>query len=98
MSHLGDYYVGRSLSGLYPYSEEFNTLPPHFTVDMDNDYIMEAMNLCFDPIMAKWGHLGIYNVLSLGPASMVYHLDFLIGYVASNSKHPFNSIPILQRP
>ena len=39
-SHLGDCYVGRSLSGLDPDSEEFNTLPPHFIADMDNDYIM----------------------------------------------------------
>ena len=89
--HLGDCYVCRSLSGLDPDSKEFNTLPSHFTADMDNDYIMEAMNLCFGPIMAKWGHLGIYNVLSLGLASMVYHLDFLLGYVDGNSKHPFNS-------
>ena len=25
-------------------------------------------------------------------------MDFLLGYVAGNSKHPFNSIPILQHP
>lgn len=98
-SKLGDTYLGRLLAGLSPdKGDEFATLPPHFTEGMENVHIREAMQLCFGPIIAKWGHAGIMNVLLLLLASMVYHSEWLLGFVAGNSRHPFQGIPILQRP
>ena len=49
----GDQYLGRLLAGLDPNKSEFATLPPHFVEGMENEYISEAMNLCFKGIMDK---------------------------------------------
>ena len=49
----GDQYLGRLLAGLDPNKAEFATLPPHFVEGMENEYISEAMNLCFKGIMDK---------------------------------------------
>ena len=98
-SALGDCYLGRCLSGIDPDSEDFATLPPHFKEGMENKHIAEAMQLCFGSIIVAWsGTCAIQSALMLFLASMVYHQKFLLGYIAQNSKHPFQSIPILQRP
>ena len=49
----GDQYLGRLLAGLYPNKGSFSCIPPHFTEDMENDDIKEAMELCFKGIMDK---------------------------------------------
>ena len=73
-------------------------MPPHFKEGMENKHIEEAMQLCFGSIIVAWsGTCAIQSALMLFLASMVYHQDFLLGYIAQNSKHPFQSIPILQR-
>ena len=94
-SHIGDCYVGRCLAGLDPDDVDFGILPPHFTAGMENEYIQEAMALCFGPIINTWGHCGIGNMLLLLLASMVYHSEFLLGYMAPG--HNFTAIPILHR-
>lgn len=98
--HLGDTYLGRCLAGLDPddENEKFATLPPHFIEGMENVHIKEAMTLCFGTIISSWGHCSIVNALLLLLASMVYHSEFLFGYIADNNSHPFQSIPILHRP
>jgi hypothetical protein len=101
-SQLGDTYLGRCLAGLDPDSETFDVLPPHFTIKhekaMENEFIREGMNLCFGPILEQWGDkCALEGILLLLLASMVYHSEFLITQIAKNSKHPFQSIPILQQ-
>lgn len=97
-SALGDCYLGRCLSGLDPDSEDFAALPPHFKEGMENKYIKEAMELCFGTILESWsGKCSIQGVLLLCLASMVHHRVFLLGFMGDNSRHPFSSIPILQR-
>ena len=97
-SKLGDYYLGRCLAGLDPDNEdEFGALPPHFTVGMENEYVKEAMTLCFGTILKKHSQHAVQGPLMLFLASMVHHSEFLFEYIAKNSSHPFQSIPILQR-
>ena len=43
----GDQYLGRLLAGLLQNSAEFAVIPPHFTCGMENEFIAEAMKLCF---------------------------------------------------
>ena len=98
-SALGDCYLGRCLSGLDPDGEEFGTLPPHFKEGMENKHINEAMELCFGRILGSWsGSSSIQGVLLLCLASIIHHRAFLLRFMGENSKHPFSSIPILQRP
>lgn len=99
-SQLGDAYLGRCLSGIDPDDDDrFPTLPPHFTEDAENEHIKEAMQLCFGSIIAAWsGKCAITGVLMLFLASMVHHHSFLAGQIAEDAQHPFQSIPLMQRP
>jgi len=98
-SRLGDTYLGRLLAGLDPDNEDqFASLPPHFTQGIENEYIKEGMMLCFGNIITSWGKDGIINVLLLLLASIVYHSEWLFEVANGNSNHPFNTIPVLQRP
>ena len=49
----GDQYLGILLAGLLPKKASFAALPPHFTCGMENQYIPEAMNLCFKGIISQ---------------------------------------------
>ena len=64
---------------------------------MENEHIKEAMDLCFGTILKTWSQHAIQRPLLLFLASMVYHHQFLLNYIAKDSSHPFQSIPILQR-
>lgn len=55
-SHKGDYYLGRCLAGLDPDSEEFGVLPPHFSVGTSNEYVTEALEMCFGVIIIRWAN------------------------------------------
>ena len=45
---IGDQYLGRCMACLDPNLESFDTLPPHFTKNMDEEpVIKEAFELCF---------------------------------------------------
>ena len=46
----GDKFSGILISGLLTNEAPFAALPPHFTCRMENQYISEAMNLCFKGI------------------------------------------------
>ena len=96
-AELGDYYLGRTLACLDPDSETFGVLPPHFTAGTENPHINEAMRLCFGPIIDTWcGTCAIEGVLLLFLASMVWHSEWLLEWIAKDSSHPFQLIPILQ--
>lgn len=93
---IGDTYLGRCLAGLLPSNEDFNILPPHFTVGMDNKHVKEAMKQCFGVILDRYGgHCGIEGALLLFLASIVYHHEWLKGHIARGKQHPFLQIPIL---
>ena len=49
----GDQYLGRLLSGLLPNEASYDALLPHFTCGMENQYISEAMNLCFKGMISQ---------------------------------------------
>ena len=93
---IGDTYLGRCLAGLLPSDKDFNILPPHFTVGMDNKHVNEAMKQCFGVILGRYGgHSGIEGALLLFLASIVYHHEWLKGHIARGKQHPFVQIPIL---
>ena len=101
-SQVGDTYLGRCIAGLDPDSDTFGILPPHFKLAeekaLQNEHIREAMDLCFGPIIKEWGpKCAIEGILLLLLASIVYHSEFLLSFIAANSAHPFLSIPVLQR-
>ena len=49
----GDQYLGRLLAGLNPNKATFAVIPPHFIEGMSNEYIKEAMELCFRGIIGQ---------------------------------------------
>ena len=49
---LGDHYLGRLISVLLPKKSSLAALPLHFTWGMENQYISEAMNICFKVIIS----------------------------------------------
>ena len=54
------------------------------------------MDLCFGPIIKEWGpKCAIEGILLLLLASIVYHSEYLLSFIAANSAHPFLSIPVL---
>lgn len=98
-SQLGDMYLGRCLAGFDPDSEDFGMFPPHFREGMENEYIHEAMMLCFGPILEWWGgKFAIQGILLLMLASMVWQSDWLMEFIDKDAGHPFQNIPILQDP
>ena len=52
-SDPGNQYLGRPLDGLLPNKASFYALLPHFTCGLENQYISEAMNLCFKDIISQ---------------------------------------------
>jgi hypothetical protein len=51
-AETSDHYLGCILAGLYPCSDKFGILPPHFTVPNENDIVQEGINIsCFGNIL-----------------------------------------------
>ena len=92
----GDCYAGRSLAGLDPDSPSFAALPPHFVQGMENEYIKEAMELCFGTVLEF--HPDTTWMLLRLLASMVHEREYLNHVRAIVPNHPFTGIPILTRP
>ena len=98
-SAQGDTYLGRLLCGLDPDDLDFGILPPYFKEGAANEYVAEAMRLCFGPILDVWSEkCTIKSSLLLFLASMVWHSDLLVSFTATSAGHPFQNIPILQNP
>ena len=82
-SKVGDTYLGRCIAGLDPDSDDFDILPPHFTLGQEHalmdPHIKEAMDLCFGPILLAWGKTcALDGICLLLLASIVYHSEFLL--------------------
>jgi len=92
---IGDTYLGRCLAGLLPDKPNFDILPPHFSVGIENKHVNEAMKQCFGVILDKHSGEGIQGCLLLFLASIVYHNEWLKSHIAKGKSHPFLQIPIL---
>ena len=97
----GDQYCGRILSGLDPHSSSFGTLPPHFTVGMENEYVKDAMHRCFPNIFQKHGtetQNNMIGVLLRCLASITFHSSSILSTIKDCPGHPLLQIPILNEP
>ena len=50
----GDQYLGNLIVGLDLYSPDFDVLAPHFKWGTDNEHILQAIELCFGPIIKEF--------------------------------------------
>ena len=99
----GDQYLGRLLAGLLPNTAEFAVIPPHFLCGMENEFVAQAMKLCFQGILDKPGNIkegislrsSMKAVLLRCLASMVHHSESLLKGIDEDPGHCFSSIPIL---
>ena len=98
-SEPGDTCLGRILAGYDPNSNTFGSLPPHFTIDnpAEDEHVNEAMNQMHGPILARFkdSTSNPYGILLLFLASVVYHENWIKGYISRNSNHSFLKIPML---
>lgn len=97
-AEAGDQYCGRILAGLNPHSSQFEIIPPHFTVGMENEDVKEAMNRCFYNILQLQDdkvRSNVIGVLLRCLASIVHHSDSLLNVMKSVRGHPFHQVPIL---
>ena len=101
----GDQYLGRLLAGLLPNSADFAVIPPHFTCGMENEFVNEAMNLCFRGIIERdeGGNVSSLRSNAKGIllrclACMVYHYDELKKITIANPSHCFATMPLFTRP
>jgi hypothetical protein len=103
-----DQYLGRLLAGLEPNRATFACIPPHFVCGMENEFVKEAMNLCFSGIMNQIHdpfqrgnpdnslRQNMKAVLLRCLASMVHHSSELKQCISRIPGHPFGNIPILR--
>lgn len=96
----GDTYLGRVLAGFFPADKNFDVLPPHFIVGMEDSVIQEAMKICFGNILhciEDEQETAAEGLLYRCLASVVYHSDDIIQHCTKNqSGHPFMNIPLFQ--
>ena len=93
----GDHYIGRMLAGLDPTNPSFQVLPPHFTCGLENEYVKEGVELCYGRIMKARHNLDyLPGVFLLVLASIVYHEEWIRGYVQNNKKHTFSNLFLLE--
>lgn len=96
---IGDHYLGRVLACLQPNDAGFATLPPHFNVanPMENQFVLEAMRLSFQPIMTNYA--GQPNdptaMLLRCLACIVHHADSLLEFMVEHPGHDFSKLAIL---
>jgi hypothetical protein len=80
-AEAGDQYLGRILAGFLPNKTTFDTLPPHFTVGLENQKVKDAVALCwpklFQRIQSNMAQDNIKGLLLRVLASIVFHSDFL---------------------
>ena len=92
----GDTYLGRILAGHDPDSPDFDVLPAHFREGFDNEYISEAMRLCFGNIIDLYADdAAITGLLMLCLASLVHHSDKIEEIVSVRPGHSLGTIPIM---
>lgn len=96
----GDCYLGRILAGLSPNKANFDVIPPHFTVGMENTYVKEAMELCFKCILENVELISNVRALLLRClASVVNHAEALMKIIReADGNHPLAAVPIFGRP
>lgn len=96
----GDCYLGRILAGLSPNKTNFDAIPPHFTVGMENRYIKEAMELCFKCILENVELISNVRALLLRClASIVHHAEALMNIIReADGNHPLAAVAIFGRP
>ena len=89
----GDHYIGRMLAGLDPTSTTFQVLPPHFTCGLENEYVREAVQMCYGRVISLRQNLDyLPGLFVLVLASVVYHESWIRGFVVQNRKHPFSNL------
>ena len=95
-AHAGDQYLGRLLAGLDPNTSKFACFPPHFIAGIENNYIREAIELCFNNILqrcrAEFPNIQGFILRCL--ASMVHHEDKFRLIIEKNPRNPIAQIPI----
>ncbi len=97
-AEAGDQYCGRILAGLDPMTSNFDVLPPHFTVGIEDEDVRNGLKSNFKWIfmMAQQDERScLVSILMRCLASLVHHSDSLIDVIAKNPGHPFMNIPIL---
>ena len=105
-----DQYLGIFLAGLLPNESSFAYFLPHLNCGMENQYISEAMNLCFKGIISQntdpFQGRKIANSLRSNKkafilrclAAMVHHSGDLKYVTDTHLDHPFAYIPIFTCP
>ena len=100
----GNQLLGRYLAGLDPDSAQFDILPPHFMVRMDNELVKQAMQLCFANILSDMeAEGGDSSGNSYTPAvlyrclpSLIYHEEAIRSEISKRPDHPWKSLQIFQ--
>eukprot|EP00834_Sanchytrium_tribonematis_P007109 NODE_596_length_5578_cov_0.509400.p1 type:complete len:695 gc:universal NODE_596_length_5578_cov_0.509400:1476-3560(+) len=87
----GDRYVGRFLSGLPNYNQEFAMLPPAFDDIITSNDIKDSIQFTFSNIQSSQIHLAEYLL-----ASLVYHSDYIFATFAQN--HLLFNNPLFKDP
>ena len=96
-AEAGDHYLGRMLAGWDCSESDFDTLPPHFTVGLDNEFVAKAMKMCFGNIMLKNQKEEVLpGLLLLLLASVVFHSEDIVSFCSKIPGHPFMSLPLFQ--
>ena len=97
-SKSGDQYCGQNLAELDPHSSIFETLPPHFTVEMENEFINDAMHRCFPSNLekrCKETKGNVMGVLFQCLASMTHHSSAILSVLKEYPSNSLLQIPIL---
>jgi len=100
-AEAGDHYCGCILAGLDAMSTDFDILPPHFMVGLENEMLKKALKMNFKYIFKlgeKEQYENIHSLLLRAFASVVYHSDALIEIASKRPSHPFYNIPVLNDP
>lgn len=95
----GDQTIGRILAGLDPEGADFDVLPPHFVVGMENKHIKNAMEIMFGNIIKietkKAEHSFVLALLLRCLASFVHHSDSILAVIDKVPGHRWRaSIPL----
>ena len=93
-----DQYLWPCMACVDPDSESFDTLPPHFTKNMDEEpVIKEAFDLCFKNVFSSLDEKDVVNITGLllrCLASMVHHAEAIKRMMRRSPRHAFHSIVV----
>jgi hypothetical protein len=95
----GDQTIGRILAGLNPEEADFDTLPPHFVVGMENEHVKNAMYLMFGNIVRietkRTENSFVLALLLRCLAAFVHHSDSILAVIDQIPGHRWRvSIPL----